>query len=383
MASIILEKIAHRYPHRKKSRSGASLDMYALQPLSLRLEHGHTYALLGPSGCGKTTLLNIISGLLAPSEGKIFIDQQDVTSWPIKKRNIAQVFQFPVVYDTMTVFANLAFPLRNRHIPEDQTKARVHEIADILGLGPYLRETTKSLSADVKQKISLGRGIIRRDVGAILFDEPLTVVDQQLKWELRQQLKTIQQQYQLTFIYVTHDQNEALSFAQQVIVMEKGRVIQMASPQELFENPKEIFVGHFIGSPGMNYISFTVEQPLGQKKQARMAGQNLPLPQELMEKIPTDDLGSILTKLGIRPEFIELSLKPVAEAFPVQVTEVSQMGHFALIMGKIGKSDMVAKTRDSSIFSVQPGQTLWAFFPPPHIRVFVDGKWLPSTGPQE
>lgn len=141
---------------------------------------------------------------------------------------------------------------------------------------PYLRETTKSLSADVEQKISLGRGIIRRDVGAILFDEPLTVVDQQLKWELRQQLKTIQQQYQLTFIYVTHDQNEALSFAQQVIVMEKGRVIQMASPQELFENPKEIFVGHFIGSPGMNYISFTVEQPLGQKKQARMAGQNLP-----------------------------------------------------------------------------------------------------------
>lgn len=379
MASIILDKVAHHYAHNKKSREHLSLDTYALQPLNLTLKHGHTYALLGPSGCGKTTLLNIISGLIIPSEGKILIDQQDVTGWPIKKRNIAQVFQFPVVYDTMTVFANLAFPLRNRHIPENQIKERVQEIANILGLDRYLWQIAKSLSADIKQKISLGRGIIRRDVGAILFDEPLTVVDPQLKWELRQQLKTIQQQYQLTFIYVTHDQNEALSFAQQVIVMDKGRVVQIASPQELFENPKEIFVGHFIGSPGMNFVPFEITQGSGQAKQAILAGQELFLPSQMIDKIPVNP---VTLKLGIRPEFIELSLQPKLNAFPIQIKEVSQMGHFTLMMGKIGTSDLIAKTRDSAIFSLQPGQTIWAFFPSAHIRVFVNDKWLPSTGLQ-
>ena len=187
---------------------------------------GGAYALLGPSGCGKTTLLNIISGLLIPSEGQVLFDGMDVTRLPPQQRNIAQVFQFPVIYDTMSVFDNLAFPLRNRRVGEAEVRARVEEVADMLELTGELGRRARGLTADAKQKISLGRGLVRSDVAAILFDEPLTVIDPQLKWLLRRKLKQIHEQFRLSLIYVTHDQNEALTFAQQVVVMSEGSVMQ-------------------------------------------------------------------------------------------------------------------------------------------------------------
>ena len=154
---------------------------------------GGAYALLGPSGCGKTTLLNIISGLLKASEGKILFDEQDVSALSPDERNIAQVFQFPVVYDTMTVYDNLAFPLRNRGMNESDIRKRVEEIADMTDLTEMLKKRASGLTADGKQKISLGRGLVRSDVNAILFDEPLTVIDPHLKWRLRSKLKELHQ----------------------------------------------------------------------------------------------------------------------------------------------------------------------------------------------
>ncbi len=150
---------------------------YALKRIHNTWDDGGAYALLGPSGCGKTTLLNVISGLLTPSKGRVFYDGQDVTDLPPEKRNIAQVFQFPVLYDTMSVFDNLAFPLRNRRVAPDEIKRRVLEVAEILDLTPFLKKKAAGLAADAKQKISLGRGLVRSDVAAILFDEPLTVID--------------------------------------------------------------------------------------------------------------------------------------------------------------------------------------------------------------
>ena len=212
----------------------------------------------GSSGCGKTTLLNIISGLVRPSQGRVLFGDRDVTDAATAERNIAQVFQFPVVYDTMTVRDNLAFPLRNRGMDAAYVKARVNQIAAMIGMEATLDRKAHGLTADAKQKISLGRGMVREDVNAILFDEPLTVIDPHMKWELRTQLKSLHREFGHTMIYVTHDQTEALTFADKVVVMYDGRVVQMGTPQELFETPAHTFVGYFIGSPGMNLLDAEV-----------------------------------------------------------------------------------------------------------------------------
>src|SRR5436305_4015285 len=238
MARIELIDLAHAY----RPNPTTPVD-YALKPMTMTWRHGGAYALLGPSGCGKTTLLNIISGLVTPSRGKVTFDDIDVTRLPTEKRNIAQVFQFPVIYDTMSVRRNLAFPLKNRGVPKSQSDARVAEIAALLDLTPYLTRKATRLTADAKQKISLGRGLVRSDVAAVLFDEPLTVIDPELKWQLRSKLKALHRELDLTMIYVTHDQTEALTFADTVVVMHDGRVVQSGTPAELFDRPEHTFVG--------------------------------------------------------------------------------------------------------------------------------------------
>jgi glycerol transport system permease protein len=262
VARITLDHIAHSY--HPDSTDPAS---YALKPIDHVWRQGRAYALLGPSGCGKTTLLNIISGLVTPSAGRLLFDDRDVTQLRTEERNIAQVFQFPVIYDTMTVFQNLAFPLRNRGLDGVAIKARVAEVAALLDLTRVLHRPARGLTADVKQKISLGRGLVRSDVAAVLFDEPLTVIDPALKWELRSKLKLVHRSLDLLMIYVTHDQIEALTFADEVVVMKDGRILQIASPAELFERPDHTFVGYFIGSPGMNLVEAEVEG-----SSARVAG---------------------------------------------------------------------------------------------------------------
>jgi len=184
MARITLNNIRHSYLPNPKSD-----DDYALQRVHLDWDDGGAYALLGPSGCGKTTLLNIISGLLVPSEGQLLFDDQDVTALEPDERNIAQVFQFPVIYDTMTVRENLSFPLRNRGVDEGTIATRVADIAAMLELDSMLDKKAAGLTPDNKQKISLGRGLVRDDVNVIMFDEPLTVIDPHLKWKLRSKLK--------------------------------------------------------------------------------------------------------------------------------------------------------------------------------------------------
>ena len=286
MARIDFEQIRHSY--RPDPRDDAD---FALKRVDLRWSDGGAYALLGPSGCGKTTLLNLISGLLHPSEGRIVFDGRDVTALPPGERNIAQVFQFPVVYDTMTVFDNLAFPLRNRRVAEADVRQRVTEIAEMLDLTDRLPTRAAGLTADVKQKISMGRGLVRSDVSAILFDEPLTVIDPHLKWRLRSKLKELHQRVKLTMIYVTHDQTEALTFADKVVVMNDGQVVQVGTPVELFERPQHTFVGHFIGSPGMNLLPIEVDGGVArlQGRAVETAGAPKPAP------------GAKTLQLGVRP----------------------------------------------------------------------------------
>ena len=220
MARIEFKALGHTYETQMRSPQS-----FALKPMNQVWRDGGAYALLGPSGCGKTTLLNIISGLIRPSEGRVLFDGSDVTDLPTERRNIAQVFQFPVIYDTMTVYDNLAFPLRNRGVAEGEVDRRVQEILEIIDLNDWAKRKARGLTADQKQKISLGRGLVRQDVNAILFDEPLTVIDPHMKWVLRSQLKQLHRRFGYTMVYVTHDQTEALTFADKVVVMYGGEIV--------------------------------------------------------------------------------------------------------------------------------------------------------------
>ena len=350
MARIDLD-LAHAYrPNPQRDED------YALLPLKMSFEDGGAYALLGPSGCGKTTLLNIVSGLVTPSQGSVTFAGRDVTRASPQQRNIAQVFQFPVIYDTMTVAENLAFPLRNRGVPTDRIKLRVGKVAEMLELSGQLDQRAAGLAADAKQKISLGRGLVREDVSAVLFDEPLTVIDPHLKWQLRRKLKQIHHELKLTLIYVTHDQVEALTFAQQVVVMTRGRAVQIGTASELFERPRHTFVGNFIGSPGMNFLAAR-----GVAGGIEVAGHALAAPKVALSKLPA-------FTLGVRPEYVALAAPNAAGALPAVVTQAQDIGTYWLVTARVGSGDGASLLRAR----LAPGQAIPAAGQPVWLAVVGD-----------
>ncbi len=319
MAQIKLDQLAHSYYPNPKTAED-----FALKEMDYLWDDGGAYALLGPSGCGKTTLLNIISGLLVPSRGRILFDGEDITTKSPEERNIAQVFQFPVIYDTMTVAQNLEFPLANRGVDRGEIKKRVDEMLDTLDLGAKANRRARGLTADEKQKISLGRGLVRYDVNAILFDEPLTVIDPHMKWQLRTKLKELHQRFEHTMIYVTHDQTEALTFADKVVVMYEGEVVQIGTPEELFERPDHTFVGYFIGSPGMNILPCEVDGHT-----AVVAGHAIALDAEYHASA-----GARL-ELGIRPEFVRFT-SDTQIGIPVSIESVDDVGRHRIAKVLLG-----------------------------------------------
>ena len=355
MARINLDHLAHAYRPNPQGPQD-----YALKEINHVWDQGGAYALLGPSGCGKTTLLNIISGLVRPTRGRILFDDRDVTDLPTEARNIAQVFQFPVVYDTMSVRENLAFPLKNRRVPRDRTAQRVEEIARLLDLTRVLDRKASNLTADMKQKISLGRGLVRPDVAAILFDEPLTVIDPALKWRLRRDLKEVHARYRRTLVYVTHDQNEALTFAEQVVVMHEGRIVQVGTPRELFEEPAHRFVGFFIGSPGMNFVPCR-----GDAGGLAIDGTDLVLGGKVAAKIGRAK-GPF--ELGIRPEFVEVSDRLVEGWAPVEVKDARDLGNYRLLSLGLGPHTIRAKCEEDAPV---PADVAWVNFPPERTKIYV------------
>jgi glycerol transport system ATP-binding protein len=350
LAKITLSNLAHSY-----LPDPGGEDDYALKRIDHVWEDGQAYALLGASGCGKSTLLNIISGLLHPSQGRILFDDHDVTDESTARRNIAQVFQFPVVYDTMTVRDNLAFPLRNRGASSGYIRDRVHQIARMIGMEDDLDRKAQGVTADAKQKISLGRGMVREDVNAILFDEPLTVIDPHMKWELRTQLKSLHREFGHTMIYVTHDQTEALTFADKVVVMHDGQVVQIGTPQELFERPAHTFVGYFIGSPGMNLIEAHVEGA-----RAYVDGTEIPL----------NDAYPALSgrvQIGVRPEFVRLGRGE--SGLPVRVRRVEDVGRHKIVRADFFGNEINAILPEGAEVA---GDQVRATFDPGAVNVYAD-----------
>jgi glycerol transport system ATP-binding protein len=355
MARIDLDHIRHAYTDNPKSDAD-----FALKEVHHTFEEGGAYALLGPSGCGKTTLLNIISGLIHPWRGKLLFNGRDVTGLSTQERNIAQVFQFPVIYDTMTVYDNLAFPLRNRGVPEPEVDRKVREILDMIGLADRAGKRARGLTADQKQKISLGRGLVRADVNAILFDEPLTVIDPHMKWVLRSQLKQLHRRFGYTMVYVTHDQTEALTFADQVVVMYEGEIVQIGTPAELFLRPKHTFVGYFIGSPGMNVMPVSVEG-----RTARLGAQTIALP-----GTPAAGASGVI-ELGIRPEYVRLG----REGMPVSVRKVEDIGRQKILRASLEGREIAAIVGEDEDIPAEPKVR----FDPAGINLYA-GSWRVEMG---
>lgn len=361
MARIELQQLAHAYGSHPRQPQD-----YALRRMDHVWEDGGSYALLGPSGCGKTTLLNIISGLLQPTEGRVLFDGRDVTPLAPQQRNIAQVFQFPVIYDTMTVYQNLAFPLRNRKLPKAEVQRRVHEVAEMLELTEVLHRPGRGLGADGKQLISMGRGLVREDVTAILFDEPLTVIDPHLKWRLRGKLKEIHERLRPTMVYVTHDQTEAMTFAEKVVVMYEGQVVQLGTPQELFENPAHTFVGYFIGSPGMNFLPIVVEGAAAVVD----AKHQIPLDPPLAAWA-AHCKGAL--ELGIRPEFLQLQREHTPDSVPARVMAVEDLGDHVLLTAALGDIELKLRLAEGTEL---PSEQAWLRFPPEWTKLYADGRLI-------
>ncbi len=360
MSKIELRDITHVY------ESGGE-ETVAVRDVNLTLEEGTSNALIGPSGCGKTTLLNIISGLLTPTEGEVLIDGKDVTELPPQDRDIAQVFQFPVVYDSMDVFGNLAFPLRNRNVPESEIESRVQETAELLGLADRLDENPGSFGPEWSQLVSLGRGIIRHDTTALLFDEPMTDVDPGRKLTLRRRISQAQRRLKVTSLYVTHDQHEALTFANKAAVMNKGRIVQYGAPEKLYNEPVSTFVGNFIGSPGMNFIDCEFD---GEK--LKIGGFEVGSSEDFRNKLDPDWTG---LELGIRPNLVGVSDEPSeGKKIPATVTLTEHLGSYQIItlsvegLGTEIKVELPLENRTSE------GGKLFIGMDPENIRLFRKGE---------
>lgn len=356
MAEILIEGLRHAYDGDLSDEN-----RLALKRIDLTWGDGRAYALLGPSGCGKSTMLNIISGLVRQTEGRVLFDGVDVSDLRPEERNIAQVFQFPVLYDSMTVGQNLAFPLKNRGHGAGYVRRRVDEVAEMLDLGPLLKKRAAGLGAAEKQKISLGRGLVREDVAAILFDEPLTVIDPHEKFELRRKLKILHEALKLTLIYVTHDQSEALTLADEVVVMARGEVMQAGPPEALYERPAHAFVGDFIGSPGMNFLPCSVDG-----ETLRFAGHAVPAPAWAVARARRGERLSI----GVRPQ----ALREAAAHEPGPLARVTE----AQLRGDAWVASVIAgtqrlKMRIPDRQSPPPGD-FRLHFPPAATLIYADDR---------
>lgn len=289
MAEVRLERVT-------KVFSG---DVVAVQAVSFTIPDGAFAVILGPSGCGKTTTLRMIAGLETPTSGRIFIGGEDVTELPPKKRDIAMVFQNYALYPHMTVYDNMAFGLKMRGFSREEINRRVHEAAHILGLETMLDRKPRELSGGQRQRVAVGRAIVRHPK-VFLFDEPLSNLDAKLRVKMRAELARIHRTLQATSIYVTHDQVEAMTLADQIILLKDGEIQQIAPPLELYHQPKNLFVAGFIGSPPMNVFQGTIQGDPPRFHHPDFSVPLTPFHEHRLTGIREIDL-------GIRPEHITLA----------------------------------------------------------------------------
>src|SRR5881275_3207271 len=272
--------------------------------LNLAIGDGEFMVLVGPSGCGKTTALRMLAGLETISEGAVKIGERVVNYVPSRDRDIAMVFQSYALYPHLSVYDNIAFGLRVKKVPKAEIDKRVHDAARILGLDPFLKRKPKALSGGQRQRVAMGRAIVRQPQ-AFLMDEPLSNLDAKLRVQMRAEIAGLQRDLGVTTIYVTHDQVEAMTMGDRVAVMRKGELQQVADPQTLYDQPVNLFVGGFIGSPSMNMVEATLERQNGGLV-ANVGNQSIGLDGETLSQRPAlRDFEGKDVVLGVRPEDLE------------------------------------------------------------------------------
>ncbi len=315
----------------------------AVKSFTLTVPDKEFLTLVGPSGCGKSTVLRLLSGLEEPTDGEIYIGGRLVNYVPSRDRNIAMVFQSYALYPHMTVYDNMAFGLSLRRIPKEEIRRRVQEAANILNITDLLKRKPKELSGGQRQRVALGRAIVRVPA-AFLFDEPLSNLDAKLRVQTRSELSKLHNRLGTTFIYVTHDQIEAMTMAQRIAVLDKGILQQVGTPQELYDNPINVFVAGFIGSPAMNFFKVNVVEENGLNMDAKSF--RLPVPNEEMDFI-TPYIGKNIT-LGIRPEDIhsrEYLPFGITDAAVVKakVDVIEMMGNEIFLYAVTGENQFLAR----------------------------------------
>lgn len=314
MAEVTLKHIKKVYPNtekkRKKGQKGTNLmvtdeGVLAVQDFNLDIKDREFIVLVGPSGCGKSTTLRMVAGLEEISGGDLLIDGQRMNDMAPKDRDIAMVFQSYALYPHMTVRENMEFPLKLRKMPKDEMNKRVDEAAEILGITQYLDRKPKALSGGQRQRVAIGRAIVR-EPKVLLMDEPLSNLDAKLRNQMRAEIIKLRQRIDTTFIYVTHDQTEAMTLGDRIVIMKDGIVQQVGTPQEVFDHPANLFVAGFIGMPQMNMFDAKLTEQSG-KYSVELDGVTIALSEEKQAALAKNNVKSQDITLGIRPEHITLT----------------------------------------------------------------------------
>lgn len=347
MANVLFERVTKRFD----SSEAAAVDSFDLE-----IPDKEFLVLVGPSGSGKSTALRLLAGLEAITEGNIYIGDRLVNNVAAKDRDIAMVFQSYALYPHMTVFDNMAFGLTLRKIPKEEIRRRVHEAAGLLGIEPLLNRKPRALSGGQRQRVALGRAIVR-EPAVFLLDEPLSNLDAQLRVQTRAEISKLHQRLGTTFIYVTHDQVEAMTMATKIVVMNQGSIQQVGTPQDLYETPRNLFVAGFIGSPAMNFFNGTVVQS-GPALKIDVGGFAVPAPQAAVADLQ-GRVGHPIV-LGLRPEniharqFTPAGIRSAEIEVTVDVTEL--MGNEVILYVIHGEHQFLARV-DPRV-TVRPGQTI-------------------------
>ncbi|MCW5698572.1 MAG: ABC transporter ATP-binding protein [Rhodospirillales bacterium] len=347
MASVDFEHIDKIYP------GGTQ----AVFDFNLTVADGEALALVGPSGCGKSTLLRLLAGLETATRGTLRIGGQAVNDQPPQRRNVAMVFQDYALYPHMSVRENLGFPLRMQGVLKDEIRRRVDETAELLGLKHLLERKPRQLSGGQRQRVAMGRAVVRQP-SVFLMDEPLSNVDAKLRVQIRTEIAALQERLDTTTIYVTHDQVEAMTLGDRVMVLRDGVVQQVASPQKLYDRPANAFVATFLGNPGMNIVATSFAEDENGNAELDLRGQRLPLPATVGR-----DLHSAKGQgafIGVRPEALLLT-EPGEDSLslPITVSSVESLGHEQLVYCRLPDPEQPeARALDEAMsdFDATPGQ---------------------------
>ena len=352
MAHVELRNVRKTYP-------GSTAEV--IKGVDVSVGDGEFLVLLGPSGCGKSTLLRMVAGLESISSGEAVINGRIVNELEPKDRNIAMVFQNYALYPHMSVFDNMAYGLKVAGLPKAEIAARVGEAAEMLELTPYLERKPRALSGGQRQRVAMGRAIVRKPA-AFLFDEPLSNLDAKLRTSMRMQIKQLQRRLGVTSLYVTHDQVEAMTLADRIMILNQGQVEQIGTPMDVYSRPASLFVAAFIGAPGMNFMEGTVSS--GGSAVTLRTGEVLGLGSGAVA--PAED-GREVT-LGIRPEHFALTPEGDGAHLTLTADYIEQLGADTLVHGKFGTGMLVVRVAGER--SVAEGDKLALTATPEHLHLF-------------